>query len=181
MPLPFLAADRDFGELAGDGPLPHAEHDYWRRPYRPGPWRVGGAALALLIVSYLLLATVIMLMAGSASGAVACFVSALAVTAAALRVLRMGVWVSARGVRLVNFLYTKTLSWDQVSVVRTAQQPVKWLGLPRSVQGQAVVAHTPGGDSRALLTDKNADFLGRPEAFERAADTIEAWGAELIA
>ncbi|MFC7218335.1 hypothetical protein ACFQLX_09165 [Streptomyces polyrhachis] len=179
MPLPFLTADRDFGGIAGDGPLAHADPDHWRRPYRPGPWRVGGAALELLIVSYLLLATVIMMMAGSTGGTVACFLAALAVTVAALRLLRVGVWVSARGVRQVGLLYTRTTRWETVSAVRTVQRPVKWLGLPRTVQGQAVVVHTRNGDMRPLLTDKNADFLGRPEAFDRAADTIEAWGAEL--
>ncbi|MQY16200.1 hypothetical protein SRB5_63960 [Streptomyces sp. RB5] len=180
MPLSFQTADRDFDELAGDGPLPYADHDYWRRPYRPGPWRVGGAALELLIVSYLLLATVIMMMAGSAGGAVVCFSAAVLVTAAALRMLRMGVWVSAHGLRLVGFLYTRTAPWHTVEAVRTAQQPVRWLGLPRTVQGQAVVVQLRGGEVRQLLTDRNADFLARPEAFERAADTVEAWGAELI-
>ncbi len=29
-----------------------------------------------------------------------------------------------------------------------------------------------------LLTDHNADFLSRVEAFDRAADTVEAWEAE---
>ena len=45
MPLPFLTADRAF-EAADDVALPFDDHDRWRRPYRPGPWRVGAAALA---------------------------------------------------------------------------------------------------------------------------------------
>jgi hypothetical protein len=55
---------------------------------------------------------------------------------------------------------------------------VRWLGLPRTVQGQALVAARPGGEPLTLLTDHSADFLSRPEAFDRAADTVEAWGAE---
>lgn len=183
MPLPFLAADRDFGDLAGDAPLPYTEHDSWRRPYRPGPWRVAGAAVELLIASYLLFAGMIMLLATSASGALVCLALAGLVITAALRLLRVGVWVSAKGIRQVGLFYTSSLSWDEVAAVRTVQQPVKWLGLPRTVQGQAlVVEQTAGGRPaplRPLLTDSNADFLSRPEAFDRAADTIEAWAAEL--
>ncbi|NGN67217.1 hypothetical protein G5C51_25320 [Streptomyces sp. A7024] len=185
MPLPFMAADRDFGDLAGDAPLPYADHDHWRRPYRPGPWRVLGAAVELLIASYLLFATLIMLMAGSLTGALVCLLFGALFITAALRLLRCGVWVSAQGIRQVGMLYTTTLKWDQVTAVHTVQQPVRYLGLPRTVQGQALVVQT--GQRRAgrpetlrpLLTTANADFLGRPEAFDRAADTIEAWAAEL--
>ncbi|MGW1123338.1 hypothetical protein ACWD5B_40680, partial [Streptomyces tanashiensis] len=62
--------------------------------------------------------------------------------------------------------------------VRTAQQRVRWLGLPRTVQGQALVLHRGGGVLLLLNTDHNADFLSRVEAFDRAADTVEAWNAE---
>lgn len=56
---------------------------------------------------------------------------------------------------------------------------MKWLGLPRTVQGQAlVVARRSGGSLPPLMTDRNADFLARPEAFDRATDTIEAWADE---
>jgi hypothetical protein len=57
---------------------------------------------------------------------------------------------------------------------------VRWLGLPRTVQGQAlvVVRARDGQPLRTLLTDHNADFLARPEAFDRAADVIEGWAAE---
>jgi hypothetical protein len=81
----------------------------------------------------------------------------------------------------VAFLRTTTVPWEQVVAVRTAQQPVRWLGLPRTVQGQAL---TLVRRSRAdqglvpLLTTHDADFLTRPEAFDRAADTVEAWAAE---
>lgn len=35
-----------------------------------------------------------------------------------------------------------------------------------------------GGEQLVLLTDHSADFLSRVEAFDRAADTVEAWNAE---
>lgn len=185
MPLRFLTADGEYGDFAGDAPLPHADHDQWRRPYRPGPWRVLAGAVELLIGSYLLFATMIMVMAGSAAGAVTCVVTAGLCIAAALRLLRVGVWVSGQGIRQVGFLYTTTLSWGEVGDVRTVQQPVRWLGLPRTVQGQALLV-VPGGRRnrgreplRPLLTDHNADFMARPEAFDRAADTVEVWAAEL--
>ncbi|KUN17280.1 hypothetical protein AQJ23_40770 [Streptomyces antibioticus] len=180
MPLPFLTADRAF-ETADDIALPFDDRDHWRRPYRPGPWRVGTAALLLLLASYVLFAAVIIALTGSASEGGVVFGAALAVIAVSLRLLRMGVWVSARGVRHVGFLLTRTTRWEQVLAVRTVQQPVRWLGLPRTVQGQALTVvrrDRAAADTSPLLTTHNADFLGRSEAFDRAADAVEAWGAE---
>ncbi|MEU0276501.1 hypothetical protein [Streptomyces sp. NPDC006307] len=138
MPLPFLTADRAF-DTSEDVALPYEDHDQWRRPYRPGPWRVGAAALALLLASFVLLATMIIAFAGALPGAAVCLGVAALVIGAALRLLRMGAWVSREGVRRVGFFRTETVPWARVSVVRTVQQPVRWLGLPRTVQGQALV------------------------------------------
>lgn len=180
MPLPFLTADRVF-EAADDVPLPYEDRDRWRRPYRPGPWRVGVAALALLLASFVLFAAVIIAVTAELTSAALVFALALLVIAAALRLLRMGVWVSARGLRHAGFLTTRTASWEQVSSVRTVQQPVRWLGLPRTVQGQALLLGCQGreaGGAPPLMTTHNADFLGRAEAFDRAADAVEAWAEE---
>ena len=65
--------------------------------------------------------------------------------------------------------------------MRTVQQPVRWLGLPRTVQGQALVlvsGDRSGAEPTQLLTTHNADFLGRPDAFDRAADGVEVWADE---
>jgi hypothetical protein len=84
----------------------------------------------------------------------------------------------------VGFFATRTVSWQQVAVVRTVQQPVRWLGLPRTVQGQALLLvrrdrRDRGADEvPPLLTTHSADFLGRAEAFDRAADAVEAWADE---
>ncbi len=181
MPLPFLTADRAF-DTADDVALPYDDRDRWRRPYRPGPWRVGAAALLLLLASFVLFAAVIIAATASVSSAGTVFAIALVGVACALRLLRMGVWVSARGLRHVAFVSTRTTAWDQVVTVRTVQQPVRWLGLPRTVQGQALVLDRRGRTAQALpplLTSHNADFLGRDQlAFDRAADTVEAWAAE---
>jgi hypothetical protein len=179
VPLPFLTADRPF-DAADDVALPFEDRERWRRPYRPGPWRVGVAALALLLASFVLFAAVVIALTGSASEAAAVFGGALLVIAGALRLLRMGVWVSARGLRHVGFFVTRTWPWERVGAVHTVQQPVRWLGLPRTVQGQALTVARRGrpAESRPLLTTHGADFLARGEAFDRAADAVEAWAAE---
>ncbi|MGK5628047.1 hypothetical protein [Streptomyces sp. URMC 123] len=183
MPLPFLTADRPFDDVEtvsrADAPLPYEELDRWRRPYRPGPWRVGGAALVLLFAAYLLFGALIMAMAGALPGAGACVAAGALVIVFAVRLLRVGAWVSARGLRRIGLFTTTTLPWEHVAAVRTVQQPVKWLGLPRTVQGQALVVATAAGEPpRPLLTDHNADFLGRAEAFDMAADSVEGWAAD---
>ena len=179
MPLPFLTADRAY-EPADDA-LPFDDRDRWRRPYRPGPWRVGVAALWLLLASFVLFAAVIIAFTASASEAGVVFGVALAVIASSLRLLRMGAWVSARGLRQVGFFGTRTTRWERIVALRTVQQPVRWLGLPRTVQGQALVlvrSDRPEQDAPVLLTTHNVDFLARAGSFDRAADTIEAWAAE---
>ncbi|MEU5660584.1 hypothetical protein ABZ802_33955 [Streptomyces sp. NPDC047737] len=179
MPLPFLTADRAFDANAEDIALPFDDHDSWRRPYRPGPWRVAAAATLLLLASFVLLAAVIISVAGSLSGAGMCFALAALVIAGALRLLRVGAWVSRHGVRRVGFFRTTTVRWPDAVAVRTVQQPVKWLGFPRTVQGQALIVVRRDGEPLApLVTDHNADFMARSEAFERATDTIEVWGDE---
>lgn len=178
MPLPFLTADRAFDTQEDDVALPFDDHDAWRRPYRPGPWRVGVAAVLLLLASFVFIAAMIIAFAGALSGAAVCMGLGGLIVAAALRLLRMGAWVSRHGVRRVGFLRTATLPWNRTTALRTVQQPVRWLGLPRTVQGQALMLVTQGGEQIPLLTDHNADFLSRLEAFDRAADTVEAWGAE---
>ena len=180
MPLPFLTADRAF-ETADDVALPFDDRDHWRRPYRLGPWRVGVAALALLFASFVLFAAVIIALTGSVSEAGVILGIAAAFILAAMRLLRVGVWVSARGLRHVRYFGTRTAPWDQVVAVRTVQQPVRWLGLPRTVQGQALVLvrkDRAAQDAPLLMTTHNADFLARPGSFDRAADTVEAWAAE---
>ncbi|MFI1488467.1 hypothetical protein [Streptomyces sp. NPDC020747] len=181
MPLPFLTADRAFDEAGEDLALPFDDRDQWRRPYRPGPWRVAASALLLLLASYVLFAAVIVAAAGNRSGGAVFLGLAGLVIVCALRLLRMGAWVSAHGLRRVRFLITSTAPWAKVQTVRTVQQPVRWLGLPRTVQGQALVlisSDRSGAEPIHLLTTHNADFLGRPDAFDRAADGVEVWADE---
>ncbi|MEU1013280.1 hypothetical protein ACIP4Y_30700 [Streptomyces sp. NPDC088810] len=180
MPLPFLTADRPF-DSAAESALPYDDPDRWRRPYRPGPWRVGVAALVLLLASFALFAAVLVALTGSLPTAGVVLGVGLAIVAGALRLLRMGVWVSGRGLRRTGLLVTRTVPWARVVSVRTVQQPVRWLGLPRTVQGQALALVRKDRrpeDTPPLLTTHGLDFLGRPLAFDRAADAVEAWAAE---
>jgi hypothetical protein len=180
VPLPFLTADPAF-DAADDVALPFDDRERWRRPYRPGPWRVGAAAVALLLASFVLLSAVVIALTGGISAAAVFFGVALLMVAGALRLLRMGVWVSARGLRHVRFLVTRRTPWSQVVNVHTVQQPVRWLGLPRTVQGQALILVRRGRAAEGLpplLTTHNADFLGRVTAFDRAADSVEVWAEE---
>jgi hypothetical protein len=178
VPLSFLTADGAF-EAHDDDVLAHDDHDRWRRPYRPGPWRVAIAALLLLLAAFMLLATMIIGFAGAWTGALVCAVAAFAVIGAAVQILRAGVWVSRTGLRRVGFFGTRSMAWSEISAIRTVQQPVRWLGLPRTVQGQALtVSVREGSEPPVLMTDHNADFLSRAEAFDRAADTVEAWAEE---
>ncbi|MGW0390229.1 PH domain-containing protein [Streptomyces sp. NPDC003042] len=178
MPLPFLTADGVF-DAHEDEALPHADPGRWRRPYRPGPWRVAGAALLLLLSAFMLLATMIIAFAGTWAGAGVGLAASLVVVGSALRILRTGVWVSPAGLRRVGFFRTRSIAWSEVDSIRTVQQPVRWLGLPRTVQGQALtVTGRVGGGLPVLLTDHSADFLARGEAFDRAAGSLEAWAAE---
>ncbi|MFF4492130.1 hypothetical protein ACFY0F_37680 [Streptomyces sp. NPDC001544] len=179
MPLPFLTADRTF-EAASDSALPYDDRERWRRPYRPGPWRVAVAALGLMLASFVLFAAVLIALTGSPSSAATVLAFALVIIAGALRLLRMGVWVSGRGVRQVGFLRTHTVAWERVVAVRTLQQPVRWLGLPRTVQGQALtlVRKDRGAQYAPLLTTHGLDFLARAAAFDRAAGGVQVWAAE---
>lgn len=180
MPLPFHTATGVSETYETGRPLPHDIRDRWLRPYRPGPWRVGSAALALMLASYLLFAALIMAAAGNGRGAVTLVAVGALVIAATLRLLRVGVWLSGKGLRRVGYFVTTTVPWQHVVSVRTAQQPVQVLGLPRSVMGQAlIVARSGSGALPPLMTDHNADFLGRVEAFDIAADAIEDWAGQL--
>jgi hypothetical protein len=182
--LPFLTADgaHDDRPAHSDAHPVRPVGEQWRRPYSLGPWRVAAAALLLVLTAYLLFAALIVEAAGSGSSAGVMVVAGALVLAFTLRLLRVGLWVSHDGVRLVSLLRTRTLGWNDLGPVRTAQQPVRLLGLPRTVQGQALLLwHADGTQLPTLMTDHSLDFKGRAESFDVAADAIENWAAELRA
>jgi hypothetical protein len=174
--LTFLTDDSSQTGQHAAAVLPHEAQDEWIRPYRPGPYRIAGAALLLMLVSYLLFAALVVALSGEPVAAGIILAAAVLMLAYALRLVRVGIWVSEHGVRQVSVLKTRTVPWEGIASIRTSQQPVRWLGLPRTLQGQAVLITCTGGEVlRPLLTDHNADFLGRGEAFDMAADRVEDW------
>ncbi|PWI43632.1 hypothetical protein [Streptomyces sp. ICBB 8177] len=180
MPLSFLTSDAGQDERFATADVASRRAvEGWHRPYQLGPWRVATASLLLVLASYLLLAALVEGLAASGPGAVTLLVAGVVVIAVALRLLRVGVWVGAHGLRVTTLLRTNTVSWDGVEV-RTAQQPVRLLALPRTVQGQAlVIRKAHGGELPTVLTDHSPDFLGRTESFDVAADAIEGWATDL--
>ncbi|GHC71743.1 hypothetical protein [Streptomyces cinnamoneus] len=191
MPLPFLTADRDGAATdvaTGTAVSPPREapedmyesrHLRWRRPYHPGPLRVGGTAVVLLLAACVLFSGVIIALAGSLPGAGICVAVAALLITIAFRLVRTGIWVGPKGLRQLSLLSGTTLSWADVAGVRTVQQPVRLLGLPRTVQGQVlVVERTQGKALPALVSDQGADFLGRPRAFAETALAVEDEVAE---
>ena len=99
MPLPFLTADRAFDDDADDVALPFDDRDRWRRPYRPGPWRVGRRPRCCCCSprSCCSRRVIIALAGAPVRRRRRASVSRWSSIAGALRLLRMGVWVSARG------------------------------------------------------------------------------------
>ena len=92
----------------------------------------------------------------------------------------MGVWVSAHGLRRVGFFVT---THGAVERGRRGPYGAAAGALARAAADGAGAgagrSSAPAARSRcALLTDHNADFLSRAEAFDRAADTVEAWADE---
>ena len=179
MSLSFLTADSSSQEQVGGAPPRRPAQNHWARPYRPGPHRVAGAALLLMFASALLFATLFIALAGAGTTAGIIVGVAALLIAWALRLLRVGIWVSDAGLRQVSLVRTRTVPWHRVASIRTSQQPVRYLGLPRTVQGQALLITLTGGETLPyLLTDHSPDFLAHAEAFDIAADTLESWAAD---
>ena len=62
--------------------------------------------MLLLVTSYVLMSALVIALAGSPSSALVCAGAGALLVVVALRLLRMGVWVSARGLRTVGFFTT---------------------------------------------------------------------------
>ena len=90
----------------------------------------------------------------------------------------MGVWVSARGLRRVGFFGTRTvpLGAGRGGTDGAAAGALAGAAAHASRGRRWLVGATGRRPLRPLLTDHNADFLARAEAFDRAADAIEALG-----
>jgi hypothetical protein len=153
----------------------------WMRPYRPGLIRV--ATTVLLIAVLGLVAEVSLLTTFHAPDG-ATLVIRIVVTLALLVSLTLvfsrcylsGVWVTDQGVRVLRPLSTRVWTWQQITDVRSVRGPTRLLGSPLGVPGRGVVlVLADGSDISTPLSDRSPDFLGRPEAYDMAADAIEGW------
>lgn len=162
-----------------DGERPPLTPSQWRRPYSVGPCRVGGATLLLALCPMLLLGALVSYVADGTVRALVAGVLAVLLVALAVRTLRMGVWVSSRGLRYVTWFRTRTLSWSRIAGIRTRQEPVRVLGTPRRSNGQAVLVEmTDGSVLEEVLSDHDADFLRRAEEFEETTAALLEWSRE---
>jgi hypothetical protein len=164
------------------GPLDDAAvQDRWIRPYRPGPFRVATCA-ALLAALLLLTMAALLATFGSAGFAelglrwlIATMLFA-GLTFLLVRTFLGGAWVTDHGVRLVRPFSTRRWTWAEVADVRAVACAARLLGSPLRVPGRVVVVVlADGSDVETPVCDRSPDFLGRPEAFDMAADAVEGW------
>jgi hypothetical protein len=164
------------------GPLDEAyRQTRWVRPYRPGPYRM---ATCLLVVTFLLFATMVSLLAAYGSGSIlelglrgvigaAVYVGLLW---AVFRTYLTGVWVTDESVRVVRPLSTRVWRWRDVADVRSVPGSTRLLGSPVRVDGHAVyLVLSDGTDVETPVSDRSGDFLGRAEAYDMAATAVEGW------
>ncbi|OIV36396.1 hypothetical protein BIV57_16485 [Mangrovactinospora gilvigrisea] len=146
-----------------DAVRPPLHPSRWRRPYRIGGYRVGAATVLLALCPMLLLGSLLSYLAQSPVRAAVAAGIALVLVVLALRILRMGLYVSTRGVRRVRLLRTTKLRWHQVGELVVYQMPVRVLGTPRRRNGEAVALRRMSGGEpwEEIISSHNADFLSR--------------------
>ncbi|GHF74613.1 membrane protein [Streptomyces mashuensis] len=165
MPLPLKTA----ASLPDEALVPYDSRDRWRRPYRPGPVRVGGAALLLLPGGAGLCAAVIAALAALWVVAAVCAVLAAVLIAVAVRWVRAGIRVGPRGLRQTGVLRGRTVPWERVAGVAVVPVP----------RGRGIEVRLAGGGALpVLVTDHGPDFARRPMAFAAAVAGLERWVAE---
>src|SRR5205085_1540840 len=87
-----------------------------------------------------------------------------------------GVWVTDQGVRSLRPFSTRVWEWTEVADVRSVSGSTRLLGSPIRVPGRCVVlVLADGSDIETPVTDRSPDFLGRREAYDIAAASIEGW------
>ncbi|GAA4948153.1 membrane protein [Streptomyces heliomycini] len=181
VPLSFLTADRAF-DTADDVALPYDDRDAGGAV--PSRAVAGGAAaLLLLLASFVLFAAVIIATTATADvrrDGLRRRTGRRGRRAATAAHGRVGELPRAAPCGLRDHPYDGPGSRSS-PCARCSSRCAGW-GLPRTGAGQALVIARRGRSAESpapLLTSHNADFLGRDKlAFDRAADTVEAWAAE---
>jgi hypothetical protein len=93
------------------------------------------------------------------------------------RFFASGVYVSDDGLRLVTLRGMRSMPWREVADVSSAQARTPVLGVPfaRTHGQQVVVTMRDTGPVQTTMTSTGLDFVGRSEAYDAAALTVERW------
>lgn len=139
--------------------------DSWVRPYTPGPGRwlvIGWEALALGLLAW---SSVDQFnLDGPGIRLLACAVAAAWVIGAE-RILQMGAYVSASGLRICGLLRSRTMRWDQVQNVRLHKATHR-LGSWEIESGMTVlIVRRDGSTVNTELWAQGVDFHSRPKVF----------------
>mgnify|MGYP003374656739 CR=1 FL=1 len=154
---------------------------HWVRLHRPGPWRLAGVGVLVLLTTVLAMLTLVSL-SGAGGLLTRLVVMALggvllaATFALTLRVFTAGVHVTDQAVRVSGVRRHRTLPWTDVVDVRRLHDTSPLLGvLPRTGATRVVMVVRGGDDVDTGITTVSSDFLGRAEAFDIAALALERW------
>lgn len=90
------------------------------------------------------------------------------------RLYRVGVYVSDRGVRVVNVLHTRTLTWAEVNRVYLAPLKVPVIGTWPTMATSIWIELADGKKIQTMLNSQSAEFLLRRRAFADAFAQIES-------
>lgn len=156
----------------------------WIRPYRPGPLRVAATLLIAVFAIFTSFSGFLGAL-GAVTFAQGVFFTAVTLMVAgslvvlASRLLSVGVWVNDRGVRVLGLVRRHEHPWSAVADVRRVPGRARVLGTPLRSSGTTVfLVLKDGSDLETPLTDVNADFAARAEAFDMAAGAVERWFEE---
>jgi Bacterial PH domain len=146
----------------------------WVRPYTPGTGRwvvIGWEAVALGLLAR---STVALFgFTGSGTGALVVALT-LTWTLGVARIVRMGVYVSAGGVRIRGLLRTRTLRWQDVAFVRLHSATHR-IGPWEIRSGMTVlIERLDGATVNTELWAQGVDFHRRPGAFRAVYDELRA-------
>jgi len=144
----------------------------WVRPYRPGTGRwliIGWEAVALALLTW---ATIRQFeLAGHGVRVLSCAIAALWVVGA-WRIVEMGAYVGAEGLRIRGLLRSRTLRWQEIAQVRLHSTTHR-LGRWELESGMTVLIERENGTTvNTELWAQGIDFHSRPKLFRAVYDEL---------
>jgi Bacterial PH domain len=153
------------------------------RPYRPGAPRILLSILGVIVFMIPMYSAIIILLAPGLPlvprllvvGSFALVATGIGVLVA--RFFAAGVYVNDDGLRLVTLRGMRSMPWGEVADISSAEARTPILGVPfaRTPGQLVVVTLRDTGPVRTTMTSTGLDFVGRPEAYDAAALTVERW------